>query len=418
MRRGRAIMKPPMIWITTLLSYIFVQTFGLIIAYAAAGVLIYLVLSRLHSKRAALLLAVMFLGISLFVYAPVGMPQGWQYPLTLKTFGPAEGPVLPFSNVLRFFGQINRFEKPADIARDPADVPPPLNRDKPTEVSIEITAKEVIAEMAPGVYINYWTFDGTVPGPFLRVRVGDTVHLTLKNDPTSIHHHSIDLHAVTGPGGGAVATNVAPGESKTFTFKALNPGLFVYHCAHPNVANHMAHGMYGLILVEPEGGLPMVDKEFYVMQGEFYTTGSLGKKGLQIFDAKAMLASDPQYVVFNGRTGGLNDKMEASVGEKVRLYVGNGGVNLVSSFHLIGEIFDRVYPEAAIGSEPHTNVQSTLVPAGGATIVEFGLDVPGNYVLVDHALARLDRGAWGLLKVIGVPNPAIFDGVIEEGHGH
>jgi len=404
-------------WLTTLLSYIFVQTFGLVIAYVAAGVLIYIVLSKLHSRAVALSLAVIFLGISLFVYAPIGLPRGLQYPFSLTTYGPAKGPVLPLGNVLDFFQNLNGFERVENIARDPNEIPPPIVRTEPATVKIALTTKEVIAEMAPGVYINYWTFDGQVPGPFLRVREGDTVELTLTNDPSSLHHHSIDLHAVTGPGGGASATMVEPGESKTITFKALHPGLFVYHCAEPNVANHMTHGMYGLILVEPEEGLLPVDHEFYVMQGEFYTTGDLGKRGLQIFDARAMLDAKPQYVVFNGRTKGLVDTMVGNVGETVRMFVGNGGVNLVSSFHVIGEIFDTVYPEAAI-RDPIRDVQTTVLPAGGASIVEFDLNYPGNYVLVDHALARLDRGAWGLLRVEGEADAEIFDGEIEEGGGH
>ena len=243
------------------------------------------------------------------------------------------------------------------------------------------------------------------------MREGDTVELTLKNDPSSVNPHNIDLHAVTGPGGGAVVTNVLPGESRTLTFKALNPGIYIYHCAHPNVAAHMAHGMYGLILVEPKEGLPKVDKEFYVTQGEFYTANDMGDKGLQVFDAKKMLDGHPEYVVFNGRTKGTVGNMSAKVGDKVRIYFGNGGVNLISSFHVIGEIFDKVYPEGAIGSEPHKNVQSTIVPAGGATITDFGLEVPGNYILVDHALSRLDRGAWGTIKVEGAENKEIFDGV-------
>lgn len=404
-------------WMTTLLSYIFVQTFGLLIAYVAAGVLIYLILSKLHSKVVALALAGIFLGISLFVYAPVGLPHGLQYPLSLTTFGPAKGPILPLSSVLSFFGNINNFARAENIARDPSEIPPPIERIAPTKVQFELTTKEVIAEMAPGVYVNYWTFDGQVPGPFLRVREGDTVELTLKNDPTSLHHHSIDLHAVTGPGGGAAATMVGPGESKTITFKALRAGLFVYHCAEPNVANHMTHGMYGLILVEPAEGMTKVDKEFYVMQGEFYTTGDLGKKGLQIFDAHKMLDGEPQYITFNGRVKGLVGNMVANVGETVRMYVGNGGVNLASNFHVIGEIFDTVYPEAAL-RDGIRNVQTTIVPAGGAAVVEFGLEYPGNFALVDHALARLDRGAWGVLHVEGEADTSIFDGVIKSGGGH
>lgn len=279
------------------------------------------------------------------------------------------------------------------------------------------TAKEVIAEIAPGVLMNYWTYDGTVPGPFFRVREGDTVELTLHNDPTSLHHHNIDLHAVTGPGGGASASMVAPGESATFTFKALNPGLFVYHCATPNVPNHMTHGMYGLILVEPAEGLAEVDKEYYVMQGEFYASGGMGRKGLQLFDAQAMLDGRPTYVVFNGKTGGLSNRMQAEVGDRVRIYFGNGGVNLVSSFHVIGEIFDRVYREGSLSS-PAEDIQTTAVPAGGATAVEFVTQVPGNYMLVDHALARTERGAWGMLTVTGPEDKTIFDGIIVPGHGH
>jgi nitrite reductase (NO-forming) len=213
-----------------------------------------------------------------------------------------------------------------------------------------------------------------------------------------------------------------PGETKTLTFAALHPGLFVYHCAAPDPANHMAHGQYGLILVEPKEGLPKVDKEFYVMQGELYTTGTLGKQGLQVFDTAAMLDGKPQYVVFNGRVGALtgttSNVMEANVGEKVRLYVGNGGVNLISSFHVIGEIFDQVYQDAALTSTPLSHVQTTLVPAGGATVVDFLLRVPGNYTLVDHALARIDRGAWGVLHVKGAPDPSIFSGVPQPMPGH
>ena len=182
----------------------------------------------------------------------------------------------------------------------------------------------------------------------------------------------------------------------------------------------MAHGMYGLILIEPEEGLPEVDKEFYVMQGEFYSAGNLGKYGLQVFDAKKMIDGHPEYIVFNGKTQALNGKMEVSVGDKVRLYVGNGGVNLISSFHVIGEIFDNVYPEAAIGSEPHRNIQTTLVPAGGASIVEFKVDIPGKYIIVDHALARLDRGAWGVMTAEGDEDKEVFDGApdISGNSGH
>ena len=394
-----------------LTKYLILQSFGIFIAIIFCAILLFGILYKWHSKKTATILFLIFFGVLLFLFAPKVLPGRFEYPFALKTYGPADSPAIPFKNILAFFKNLNRIEKVADIARDPNDIPPPITRAQSEKIKINITSKEVISEMAPGVVMPYWTFDGKVPGPFLRVREGDTVELTLKNDPSSINPHNIDLHAVTGPGGGAVVTNVMPGESKTLSFKALNPGLYIYHCAHPNVAAHMAHGMYGLILVEPKEGLPKVDKEFYAVQGEFYTASDMGDKGLQVFDAKKMLDGHPEYIVFNGRTKGTVGNMKAKVGDKVRIYFGNGGVNLVSSFHVIGEIFDKVYPEGAIGSEPHKNVQSTIVPAGGATITEFGLEVPGNYILVDHALSRLDRGAWGTIKVEGAENKEIFDGI-------
>jgi nitrite reductase (NO-forming) len=180
----------------------------------------------------------------------------------------------------------------------------------------------------------------------------------------------------------------------------------------------MTHGMYGLILVEPEGGLPPVDKEFYVVQGEFYSEGGLGREGLQLFDTQAYLDGKAQYVVFNGKTGALMDNMTANVGDTVRMYVGNGGVNYVSSFHVIGEIFDRVYREGDLVTPPAEGLQTTLVPAGGAVMVEFKVEFPGNYILVDHALARVDRGAWGVLHVEGDADPSIYDGQLQPGSGH
>lgn len=243
------------------------------------------------------------------------------------------------------------------------------------------------------------------------------VEVTIYNRKESLHHHNVDFHAATGPGGGGVVSIVNPGEKKTFRFKAMNPGLFVYHCAVPNVAVHMAHGMYGMILVEPKEGLPEVDKEFYVMQGELYTTGALGREGLQIFDAKKMMDESPEYITFNGRPGGITGRMHAEVGDRVRLFVGNGGVAHNSSFHVIGEIFDTVYPEASMNGPVLRNVQTTNIPAGGATIVEFTVDYPGNYILVDHALARMDKGAWGVLTVTGEADPSIFEGDITE-HDH
>jgi nitrite reductase (NO-forming) len=298
------------------------------------------------------------------------------------------------------------------IARNPGDLPGPLAPGAPRTVKVELEAVELVGTLANETTYAYWTFNGKVPGPFLRVRVGDTVELAFKNREGSRMIHSVDLHAVTGPGGGAVLTQTPPGETKLFRFKVLNPGLFVYHCATPMVANHISSGMYGLILVEPAGGLPKVDREFYVMQGEIYTDRGFGQRGHDEFSVEKLLAERAEYFVFNGAVGALTAEypMKAKVGETVRIFFGVGGPNATSSFHVIGEIFDRVYAEGAFGSPAATNVQTTSVPAGGATIVEFKLEVPGRYILVDHALSRLERGLAGFLVVEGPESAEIFHG--------
>lgn len=406
-------------WEFILLSkYLIIQWSGLLVAVIFGTLLTIWVVKKLHSKKAATFAGLTVLGVIIFYVISMGPPNVFGVPFSLKTYGPKDQPVFPLESVFSFYSQLDKMERVEDIAADPSDVPPPIDRATSTTVDIELTAKEVLADVAPGVVHDYWTFDGQVPGPFLRVREGDMVNLTLSNDPSSIHHHSIDLHAVTGPGGGAAATAVKPGESKSIEFKATKPGLYVYHCASENVATHMAHGMYGLILVEPKEGMTEVDEEYYVMQGELYTTGDIGKPGLQVFDARAMLEEDPTYFTFNGKVNGLGDDMQADVGDDVRLYVGNGGVAKVSSFHVIGEIMDTVYREGAIDGDPAHDLQTTTVPAGGATIADITLDVPGDYVLVDHALARMDRGAWGVLHAEGKKNPEIFNPGTSTPHDH
>ena len=306
------------------------------------------------------------------------------------------------------------------IVLDPSDLPPPIGERPAQTITMEIETIEVEGQLADGTTFTYWTFDGTIPGPFLRVKVGDTVELTLKNRADSSMTHSIDLHAVTGPGGGAAVTQVPPGEAKSFTFKAINPGLYVYHCATPMVAHHIANGMYGMILVEPEEGLPEVDREFYVMQGEIYTQAPFGEPGLQEISIEKLLDEKPEYFVFNGAVGALTAEypMTAEVGETVRIYFGVGGPNFTSSFHVIGEIFDRVYDQGSITAAPLTDVQTTLVPAGGATVVDFTLEVPGRYILVDHALSRLERGLAGFLLVEGEENMEVFHSDEEISGGH
>lgn len=308
----------------------------------------------------------------------------------------------------------------ADIVRDPTEIPAPIGNREPQVVRIDLEATEVIGQLADGTTFTYWTFNNQVPGPFFRVRIGDTIEVHMKNASSSVMNHSVDFHAVTGPGGGAVMTQTKPGEETVFTAKALNAGLYVYHCATPMVAQHIANGMYGLILVEPEGGLAPVDREFYVMQGEIYTAGAFGEQGHQMDNVTKLLNEDPEYFVFNGAVNALVSQkpLKANVGESVRIFFGVGGPNFTSSFHVIGEIFDRVYDQASLTSAPLTDVQTTLVPPGGATVVEFDLEVPGNYILVDHALSRLQRGLAGYLIVEGEPNPDIINGTPSSGSGH
>ncbi|MRD48999.1 nitrite reductase, copper-containing [Caenimonas koreensis DSM 17982] len=308
-------------------------------------------------------------------------------------FGPPRGPVI------------------RAVLTSPPQVPPPTGRNYPAKVIVELEVIEKEMEISEGVKYMFWTFGGTTPGSFIRVRQGDTVEFHLKNHPGSKMPHNIDLHGVTGPGGGAASSFTAPGHESQFTFKALNEGIYVYHCATAPVGMHVANGMYGLILVEPPQGLPKVDHEYYVMQGDFYTTGKYREKGTQPFDMEKAIAEQPTYVLFNGAEGALTgDKaMLAKVGEKVRIFVGNGGPNLVSSFHVIGAIFDQVRYEG--GTNVQKNVQTTLIPAGGAAVVTFTAKVPGSYVLVDHSIFRaFNKGALAILKIEGPENKAIYSG--------
>jgi nitrite reductase (NO-forming) len=296
------------------------------------------------------------------------------------------------------------------------NVPPAITRRKPALVKVAMMTQEKVGALMEGIESSttykFWTFNGHVPGPFIRVRVGDTVEVTLTNPKESGMVHNVDFHAVTGPGGGAVITAVAPGESKTGRFKMLNPGLYIYHCAAPPVADHIANGIYGLILVEPEKGLPKVDKEYYVMQSEFYTVGEFGDEGLQTYSPDKGAAEKPTYVVFNGKVGSLQGAgaLKANVGDTVRVYFGNIGPNLISSFHIIGTIFDTVYREGSL-SEPTHNVQTTVVPAGSASVIELRTPVPGNFTLVDHAIFRIQKGALGTLSVAGPDAPDIYQSI-------
>jgi nitrite reductase (NO-forming) len=308
------------------------------------------------------------------------------------------------------------------IIRYPWDVPPGVGAREATMLRIDMHSEEVSGLLDVSTSFPYLTFGGKVPGPFLRVREGDTIEFHLINDETSTFPHSIDLQAVTGPGGGANYTQTAPGSETSFTFQTLNQGLFVYHCATPSIAHHISAGMYGMILVEPPGGLPPVDREFYVMQGEIYTREPFGQSGQATFDFEAMGNELPTYYVFNGAAAGLTADeyaLRANVGETVRIYFGVGGPNKGSAFHVVGEIFDRVYLNGSVTDAPLTNQSVVNVAPGGSAIIEFTVDVPGRYVLVDHAYSRLERGLVGYLYVSGPDQPQIFSSSsVGESAGH
>jgi nitrite reductase (NO-forming) len=307
---------------------------------------------------------------------------------------------------------IDKLPKESFALLPPPQVPPPITRKSPARVAIEVEVREVVKRLSDGVDYTFWTFGGTVPGPMLRIREGDYVDFTLANHPSNKLPHNIDLHAVTGQGGGAEGSFTAPGHKSTFSFRALNAGLYVYHCATAPVGMHVGNGMYGLILVEPKEGLPKVDREYYVVQGEFYTKGKFGERGLQSFDMEKAIREQPEYIVFNGSVGAIagEQSLKADIGQTVRLFVGNGGPGLISSFHVIGEIFDHVYQEGGI-LVSQKNVQTTIVPAGGAVIVDFKVDGPGNLILVDHSLFRaFNKGAIGMLKIEGEHNPRVYTG--------
>jgi len=291
-------------------------------------------------------------------------------------------------------------------------VPAPITRKEAAHVVVNVETKEFVGTLADGVQYKFWSFNGTVPGPMMRVRVGDTVEIHIKNHADSKFPHNMDLHAVNGPGGGAGSNLAIPGKEGTFAFKALNPGLYIYHCASPvpNIPAHIANGMYGLILVDPAGGLPPVDHEYAVFQSEFFTMPS-AEKGIMELSMEKGLAEHPDHVVFNGKAGALmgDGQLQAKAGDKIRLYIGNIGPNSISSFHIIGEIFDKVYVEGAIGGTINENVQTTLIPSAGTVIVEFKVDVPGAYLLVDHSIFRVAKGAVGILSVEGKDNLSIFN---------
>ncbi|MDZ7729977.1 MAG: copper-containing nitrite reductase [Natrialbaceae archaeon] len=317
---------------------------------------------------------------------------------------PADGEGLPSAEAV----DVNR------IAADPTDVPDPVDWTEPKHHDISITATERIAEVEPGVTFEFMTFDDQVPGPMIRVRRGDTVRITLTNAEENSLPHNIDLHAVYGPGGGAGASTVNPGETASFEFTAMYPGVHVYHCAVPNLDQHISAGMFGAILVEPEDGLPPVDRELYFGQHELYTKGEAGEEGHHAFDFEAMKREEPTYVPINGEpwafTGDGYGPIEVEKGERIRIFYANGGPNMISSWHAIGNVWETFYRDGAVASDPDHYVETAPVVPGSVAIAEIDTPVPGEIKIVDHALTRAARrGTLGVLNVEGSPEPDIFN---------
>lgn len=300
------------------------------------------------------------------------------------------------------------------IAADPTNIPDPITRDTEETVEVELVAKEVTAEIEDGVTFNFLTFNEQVPGPMVRVRQGDTVHVTLRNAEENDMPHNVDFHACYGPGGGAEATTVAPGETQELEFKAMYSGAFIYHCAVTTMDMHISAGMFGTILVEPKGGLPEVDHEFYVGQHDVYTDKNTGEEGHHSFNYEAMKNEEPTYVLMNGEKYALTPDnygaMSVDKGDTARVFFVNGGPNHLSSFHAIGNVWETLYPKGSIESPPEKYVETTPVPPGSTTFADMEFPVPGGVKLVDHALSRVaNKGCMAVIAASGEEELDLFN---------
>jgi len=306
------------------------------------------------------------------------------------------------------------------VAADPRDVPDPIDRDEPATIQQTLRTEEMTAEIEPGVTFDYMTFNGQIPGPMVRARVGDTIELTFENAPDNNMPHNVDFHAIYGTGGGSVATTAAPGGDNAMRFSPQYPGAFIYHCAVPNLDYHISAGMFGMIVVEPEGGLPDVDQELYFGQHELYTNKDTGEEGHHGFDMDAMAAEDPTYVLLNGEkyawAAAAQGPVEVNQGDSVRVFMVTGGPNYSSNFHPIGNVWSRAYRDGGIPDDGDVaayadkNIQTMKVPPGSCMIGEMETPVPSRIKLVDHALSRVARkGLLAEVDVLGDEDEAIFD---------
>ncbi|MEJ2653064.1 MAG: copper-containing nitrite reductase [Gammaproteobacteria bacterium] len=299
------------------------------------------------------------------------------------------------------------------VSADASRLPPPVTRDHAIHHDIEIEAREVEAKLDSGTTFTFMTWEGQVPGPMIRVRQGDTVALTVKNAKENSQFHNLDMHAIYGTGGGSAATLVMPGQSKTERFKCMYPGAFIYHCAVPTLDEHISRGMFGMIVVEPHEGMHKVDREFYLGQHEIYTKEPFGTSGKLHFNYEALVKEQPQYVVFNGAVNGFTPgrygPLKAKVGETIRVFMVCGGPNQSSSFHPIGNVWSRCWPQGALANAPLKYVQTQPVAPGSCMVGDMELPVPETIKLVDHALTRVThKGLLAMIEVQGKENPEIY----------
>lgn len=281
-------------------------------------------------------------------------------------------------------------------------IPVNIERVGEHEVNIDMTAQITDIEISKGNLYKAWTFNGEAPGPVIVVNEGDTINFTLKNMDPSIPH-SMDFHAVhASPSQDFI--DIMPNESGSFTYPANNPGVFMYHCGTKPVLAHIANGMHGTIIVKPKDGYPTdseIDHEFVIVQNEWYKYNDLedftnGVPSNVVFSAKALKEGDLNT---NGTVGALVDTpLLAKVGDKVRIYINNVGPNEVSSFHVVGTVFDNVY----IDGNPFNlmkGLQTVMLPASGGAVVEFTVTKEGSYPIVTHQFNHVTKGAVGILKV-------------------
>jgi nitrite reductase (NO-forming) len=277
----------------------------------------------------------------------------------------------------------------AHPARDPSVPPIPAGAVK--QITFDVTDQKI--EVAPDKSLSAWTFDGTVPGPVIHVKQGDTIQFTLNNE--SKMAHAIDFHAArTAPN--VNYKNVNPGQSYTFTWKARDPGVFMYHCGSAPILQHLAEGMYGAVIVDPANApLPRADREFVFVQSEFYLGATNPDNGITPIDYQKALSGDADVVAFNGYANQYSDHpIAVKVGDKVRVYLVNAGPDHFSAVHVVGTIFDHVYVDGNPKNDLQ-GVQTYTVAPGEGSVFDFTLYDPGTYPMVSHSFADATKGAGG-----------------------